>query len=66
MRDKIAGNAFLDREPTNYYMSDQELISRYRLPRQVIEDLIDLIKLDIESKTYRSHALDATTKVSIR
>ena len=54
---------FRDRTNQLNYMSDPELISRYRLPRQ--EDLIDLIKVDIEPQTFRSHALDATTKVSI-
>ena len=56
---------FRDRTNQLNYMSDPELISRYRLPRQAIENLIDLIKVDIEPQTFRSHALDATTKVSI-
>ena len=45
--------------------SDPELIARYRFPRAGIEDIIEMIKDDVEPQTLRSHAIDATTKVSI-
>ena len=52
---------FRQRTNQSLYLSILELISHRKLPRQAIEDLIDLIKLDIEHQTFQSHAFDATT-----
>ena len=47
------------------YMNDQEVEERYRIPRAGIEELIQMIEDDVSPVCTRSHALDATTKVSI-
>ena len=55
------------RERTNPlgFLSDTELHERYRFPRRGIEEIIEMVKLDVSPHTQRSHALNATTKVSI-
>ena len=56
---------FLDRSQALDTLNDQELISRYRFPSYVIWQLVDLVKQDIESKTYRSHAILAHKQVNL-
>ena len=54
---------FRDRINTLENFCDEELIERYRFPREGIEDIIDLVKEDVGPMCQRSHALDPTTKV---
>lgn len=56
---------FRDRTNPLDYLSDTELIERYRFPRRGIEEIAEIVKMDVSPHTLRSHALDATTKVSI-
>ncbi|MGH0142313.1 UNVERIFIED_CONTAM: hypothetical protein FKN15_076123 [Acipenser sinensis] len=44
--------------------SDQFLIQRFRMDRQAILELFDLIREDVECTTSRSHALPLETKVT--
>ena len=53
---------FRDRSQARDTLNDHELISRYRSPSHVILRLVDLVKKDIEPKTYRSHAMYLTFK----
>ena len=55
---------FRDRSQALDTLNDQELISRYRFPSHVIWRLVDLVKQDIEPKTYRSHAIPAHIQVN--
>ncbi|WAQ98344.1 HARB1-like protein [Mya arenaria] len=47
-------------------LRDQEVISRYRLSRPMINDLVHLIRADIDPKTNRGMGIDAETKRSAR
>ena len=47
------------------YMSDHELISRYRLPRQCIIELIDTLTTDLKHPSLRSNALPVSTQVLV-
>ena len=44
-------------------LSDQEITSKYRLDRQSILDLCDLLKEDLERPTRRSKSLSVSTQV---
>ncbi|CAG2196490.1 HARBI1 [Mytilus edulis] len=46
-------------------MADVELIERYRMPRIKILEVVDLVRKDIESPTYRSHAIPAILQVLV-
>jgi len=42
---------------------DEELFTSTRLPRQAVQELIDLLYDDLERKTERSHAVPVDTQV---
>uniref|UniRef100_K1S369 Uncharacterized protein n=1 Tax=Magallana gigas TaxID=29159 RepID=K1S369_MAGGI len=46
------------------FLNDTEVIERYRLPREFLFRLIDLVREDAEPDTHRSHALSACTQVN--
>ena len=54
---------FRDRFDTLDTLSDNEVVQHYRLPREGIYQLLELIKDDISPKCMRSQQLDALTKV---
>ena len=54
---------FRDRNNPIDYMADIELIERYRMPRIKILEVVDLVRKDIESPTFRSHAIPAILQV---
>jgi len=56
---------FRDRTQPLDYMSDDELISRYRLPRQCIIELIDTLTTDLKHPSMRSNALPVSTQVLV-
>ncbi|XP_064650925.1 putative nuclease HARBI1 [Lineus longissimus] len=54
---------FRDRmQPLDYY-DDVDLMKRYRMPRHVLTEVIDLIRADVEHPTQRSHAIPATLQI---
>ena len=56
---------FRDRTQPLDYMDDDELISRYRMPKQCIVDLIDLLGNDLQRPSMRSNALPVSTQVLV-
>ena len=56
---------FRDRTQPLDYMDDDELISRYRLPRQCIVHLCDLLAAELQRSTSRSCALPVTTQILV-
>ncbi|CAC5377296.1 HARBI1 [Mytilus coruscus] len=46
-------------------MTDVELIERYRMPRNKILEVVDMIKTSIETPTFRSHAIPALLQVLV-
>jgi len=56
---------FRDRTQPLDSLDDDELISRYRLNRQCIVDLCDLLASDLERCTNRSSALSVSTQVLV-
>lgn len=55
---------FRDRTNPLDFLNDTEVIERYRLPREFLFRLIDIVREDIEPDTHRSHALSACTQVN--
>ncbi|XP_064631620.1 putative nuclease HARBI1 [Lineus longissimus] len=54
---------FRDRtQPLDIY-DDVDLIDRYRMPRHVLVEVIDLIRDQVEHPTRRSHAIPATQQI---
>ena len=47
------------------YMDDDELISRYRLPRECIFDLCDQLAAELQQSTLLSCALSVTTQILV-
>ena len=57
---------FRDRTQPLDYMDDDELISRYRLPRECIMELIELLLAnDLQRPSMRSNALPVSTQVLV-
>ena len=56
---------FRDRQNPLDYMGDEELMNKYRLPREKIFDLCDLLQEDLERPTNRSHALPVSLQILI-
>lgn len=54
---------FRDRTNPLTYMTDTELIARFRFPRRNLFDLFDLLHDSLDRKTERSHALPVHTQV---
>ena len=55
---------FRDRTNPLDFLNDTEVIERYRLPREFLFRLIDIVREDVEPDTNRSHALSAFTQVN--
>ena len=55
---------FRDRSQALETLNGQELISGYRFLSHVILRLVNLVKQNIEPKTYRSHAIPAYIQVN--
>ena len=56
---------FRDRIQPLDFMDDDELISRYRLPRHCIIELCDTMTNDLQRPSMRSHALPVSTQVLV-
>ena len=53
---------FRDRNNPLEVLNDIEVIERYRLPRNVLIRLVELVREDVERPTKRSHSLSALTQ----
>lgn len=56
---------FRDRTNPLDYEDDDTIISKFRLPRGVIFDLIDLLNADMPTRTRRTHAIHPSLQVMI-
>nr|XP_022308063.1 putative nuclease HARBI1 [Crassostrea virginica] len=56
---------FRDRNNPLEVLNDIEVIERYRLPRNVLIRLVELVREDVERPTKRSHSLSALTQVLV-
>ena len=45
--------------------SDEELIERYRFPGRRIQEIVELVRGDVERPSFRNHALSAETQVFV-
>jgi len=54
---------FRDRTQPLDFMDDDELISRYRLPRHLVTELCDMLADDVQRSTGRSQSLLVSTQV---
>lgn len=54
---------FKEREILSDEMDDDYIISRYRLDRDLILRVCELVRLDVEKKTKRNHALSVSSQV---
>ena len=54
---------FRDRKNPLDWLDDGEVIERYRLPRNFLIQLVELVKEDVERPTKRNHSLSALTQV---
>ena len=55
-------NVFRDRNNPLEVLNDIEVIVRYRLPRNVLIRLVELVREDVERPMKRSHSLSALTQ----
>ena len=55
-------NVFRDRNNPLEVLNDIEVIVRYRLPRNVLISLVELVREDVERPMKRSHSLSALTQ----
>ena len=56
---------FRDRNNPLEVLNDIEVIERYRLPRNVLIRLVELVREDVERPTKRSHSLSTLIQVNI-
>nr|XP_022294334.1 putative nuclease HARBI1 [Crassostrea virginica] len=56
---------FRDRKNPLDWLDDVEVIERYRLPRNFLIQLVELVKEDVERPTKRNHSLSALTQVLV-
>ena len=54
---------FRDRNNPFEVRNDTEVIERYRLPRNVLIRLVELVREDVERPTKRSHSLSDLTQI---
>lgn len=65
-REKERGRrVFRDRNNPLDYLNDREVIERYRLPRRYLNEVVNLVKEDMERPTNRSKAIPAVIQVGI-
>ena len=62
---RIPRRVFRDRGNPLEELTDREIIERFRLSRDLIENLLNSIGGDIERPTRRSNALTPVTQVNI-
>ena len=56
---------FRDRNNPSEVLNYIEVIGRYRLPRNVLNRLVELLREDVEHPTKRNHSLSALTQENI-